>query len=979
MFDPAARPRVFGLPPGVDFPRALAQGLRARMAGAPPEALARVTLYLNTGKMLARMRAAFQDSAAGFMPRLRLVTDLGADPMSGLPAAVPPLRRRLELARLVGELMARQADFAPGTAVYDLADSLARVMDEMHSEGILPQALEQPGLADDHAAHWERSLAFLRIIARYFDEDALPDPEARQRRMVERLVGRWRVTPPQDPVIVAGSTGSRGATALLMEAVARLPQGALILPGYDFDMPDVAWNSLCSGPIPDEDHPQYRFARLLGALDLRPQDVQPWGHVAAPDAARNRLVSLALRPAPITDQWLAEGSGLGPLDQATDGLSLIEAPTPRAEAMAIALCLRAAVDAGRSAALISPDRTLERRVTAALDRWGIRPDDSAGRPLHLSAPGRLLRHVAAGFGRPVTAEAVLILLKHPLTATGSGDRGNHLRFTRDLELKLRRNGPAFPTGVALRLWAAASAEPDRQAWAAWLAAWLEAMPAFGILPLPAYVETLFAQVETLAAGSGGQAAQSELWREAAGRAALAALNLLRDEAPHGGDFSAGSFADLVGTILQKETVREVDGTHPLIAIQGTREAREVQADLVILAGLNEGVWPAAPAPDPWLSRQMRLKVGLLLPERQIGLAAHDFQQAIAAKQVILSRAMRDDEAQTVPSRWLDRLMNLLTGLDGETGALAAMKARGQSWLDLTARLEAPNLLPPARRPAPRPPLATRPSELPVTAISALIRDPYAIYARYILRLRPLDPLLPEPDARLRGMVLHEIFEQFVCNRADSESLSDARTRLLALAEQILQAEIPWASAQRLWLARIAKFADRFVADEHARAARGVPAVLETTGAINLDGLNFRLTARPDRIDLLDDGTVHIFDYKSGEPPSKKKQKHFEKQLLLEAAMAERGAFAALGPNTVSAVSYIQLGGEGKEETTRRDVGEFDQHWIGLQRLIRHYLRHENGFPSRRAVFEARRDGDYDHLARFGEWQMSDTPEPQDVG
>ena len=984
MFEPSTTPRVFALPPGVDFPRALARGVAGRMAGTPPEALARVTIYLNTGKMLTRVRAAFQDLGPGLLPRLRLVTDLGDDLLSGLPAAVPPLRRRLELARLVGRLVDRQTDFAPGTAVYDLANSLASLMDEMHSEGVVPEAFEQPGLADDHAAHWERSLHFLRIIARYFTADAAPDAapdaEARQRRAVEALVARWQTVPPPGPVIVAGSTGSRGATFLLMAAVARLPHGALVLPGYDFDLPDNAWNSLWSGPVPNEDHPQFRFARLLDALALRPGEVRIWdGGIAPGVAARNRLVSLALRPAPVTDQWLADGADLGPLGSATAGLSLIEAPTPRAEALALALCLRAAAEAGRSAALISPDRTLARRVTAALDRWGIRPDDSAGRPLHLTAPGRLLRHVAALFGRPVTSETLLVLLKHPLTATGSGERGNHLRFARDLELKLRRSGPPFPTGSDLRIWAMASGEADRMAWADWLATWLEALPDAEKYALSAYVETLFLQTETLAAGPGGTANASGLWREVAGRAALKAVTLLRAEASHGGDFTAGAFADLLVAIQQKETVRDAEGTHPLIAIQGTREAREVQADLVILAGLNEGIWPAPPSPDPWLSRQMRLKVGLLLPERQIGLAAHDFQQAIAANEVILSRAIRDDEAQTVPSRWLDRLLNLVQGLEGGDAALMVMRQRGKNWADLAVRLEKPEAVPPALRPAPRPPVGARPQELAVTAITSLIRDPYAVYARYILRLRPLDPLLPEPDARLRGKVLHEIFEGFARERPADETLADARQRLLATAERILTAEIPWPSAQRFWLARVARIADRFVAAEAARAARGVPAMLETSGAIMLEALDFRLTARPDRIDLLEDGTLHIYDYKSGEPPTKKQQEHFDKQLLLEAAMAERGAFAALGATTVSAATYIQLGGAGKEVTTPRDTGGFDDHWAGLQRLIGHYLRPENGYPSRRAVFEAAREGDYDHLARFGEWQMGDAPSPQDVG
>ncbi len=978
MFDPSSRPRLFGLPPGADFPRALVAGLKARMTGQDPAAMAQVTLFLNTTKMRERVRAAFEESGAGFLPHLRLVSELGSDPLPGLPHAVPSLRRRLELAVLVGRLVERQKDFAPGTAVYDLADSLAGLMEEMQDEGVAPTAFEAPGLAEDHAVHWERSLNFLRIITPWFEADAQPDAPARQRAVTAALLARWQVQAPSDPILVAGSTGSRGTTALLMRAVACLPQGALVLPGFDFDMPDFGWNSLFSGAIPDEDHPQFRYAALLGHLALKSTDVAEWVAGTAPDPARNGLVSLALRPAPVTDQWLSEGQCLLPLTQAAASLTLIEAQTPRQEALAVALALRAAHEEGRSATLISPDRTLARRVTAALDRWGIRPDDSAGRPLHLTAPGRLLRHVAALFGRPMTAEALLVLLKHPLTATGAEGRGDHLRLTRDLELKLRRYGPPFPRSDDLRAWGAAGSDASRGVWAEWLAGWTNALPVAAESSISAYTDTLLALTESLCAGPGGNAAASGLWQEDAGRAARACLEALQAEAPHGGQMTAAGFTDLLGALLQKEAVRDTDGTHRMISIRGSREAREVQADLVILSGLNEGIWPQPTAPDPWLSRQMRLNLGLLLPERQIGLAAHDFQQALAARQVILTRATRDDEAQTVPSRWLDRLINLMTGLEGEAGAVQAMRDRGRGWLRLAAALDHAPKGQPAGRPAPRPPVAARPRELPVTAIRTLIRDPYAIYARYILRLRPLDPLLAEPDPRLRGQVLHKIVERFVLERPLDEAPEAARDRLLTTAEHILQAEIAWPSAQRLWLARIARFANQFVMAEAGRADAGVPVVMEEGGKIDLPGLAFRLTARPDRIDQMQDGSLHIYDYKSGKAPSEDQVKHFEKQLPLQAAMAERGAFERLGPMPVSGCSYVELGAKGQVRSMTRDSLDPDAEWERLIKLIGRYLTAGQGYAARRAVFKTDETGDYDHLARFGEWQQSDPTAPEDV-
>lgn len=974
-------PRLFALAPGVDFPKALVAGLILRMQGQPPEAMARVQLFVNTARMQRRIREIFDDHGARYLPRMRLITDLGRDPLAGQPPAVPPLRRRLELARLVDGLTRRLPDFAPGAGIYGLADSLAQLLAEMQGEGVGPGVLERLNIADSHAEHWRRSLDFIRIVARYFDPASEPDAEARQRRVVEALVARWAETPPDDPVVVAGSTGSRGATALFLRAVARLPRGMVVLPGFDFEADEAIWNSLCSGPIPAEDHPQYRFLALMQALGVAPAAVRPWVDTPPPDAARNALVALALRPAPVTDQWMREGARLSDLPGATRGMTLIEAADPRAEALAIALVLRRAVETGARAALITPDRMLTRRVAAALDRWGIVPDDSAGQPLPLTPPGRFLRHVAGLMGHKLTVEALLVVLKHPLTATGAALRGTHLRFTRELELHLRRHGPAFPDGAALNLWAAAKAEPDRIRWAAWLAQVVGGVEAISEIPLAAMTETHLALAEALAAGPDGRAADSELWRKEGGTEAARLFAELRREAPAAAPVTPAQYGDLVMNLLQGGSTRQTESAHPQIAIWGTLEARVQGADLVVLAGLNEGSWPEMPVPDPWLSRKMRQEAGLLLPERQIGLSAHDFQQAIAASEVVLTRARRSADAETVPSRWLNRLRNLMEGLPQAGGpeAVAAMLARGAAWLDLARAIEAPaTLAAPARRPSPRPPETVRPRELPVTAIKTLIRDPYAIYAQRILRLRKLDPLRPEPDPRLRGQALHLIVEGFLKERPEIETLPEAEARLLATATTVLEQEVPWPIAQRLWRARIGRIAARLVADEAGRLARGKPVVIEKKGSVTLKKPVFTLTATPDRIDLLTNDRVHIYDYKSGIPPKDPEIRAFDKQLLLEAAMAERGGFAALGPRPVAGFSYIQLGGEGAEVQPRFGSDEVEETWAGLARLITLYLRADTGFTARRALQRITETGDYDHLSRYGEWDMTDPPTAEEL-
>ena len=970
--------RLFALPPGVDFPRELVRGLIERMAGQPPEAMARVRLYANSGRMQRRIREEFDRHGAMFLPRMGLVTDFGGMALPGIPPAVPDLRRRLELAQLVRGLTARLPEFEAGASVTALADSLADLMAEMQDEGATPDTLAALDIAETHGAHWQRSLEFIRIVARYFDENAEPDRQGRQRRAVEAVIRGWTEASPADPVVIAGSTGSRGTTALLMQAVARMQSGLVVLPGFDFDMPELAWNSLYSGAIPGEDHPQFRFHALLGALDLTPADVQRWTPSEPAAPRRGAMVSLALRPPPVTDRWMQEGRALPDLPGLCAGMTLIEAPDPRKEALAIALILREAAGAGTSAAVITPDRLLTRRIAAALDRWGIVPDDSAGHPLQQTAPGRFLRHIATMQGRAPSLETLLILLKHPLTATGGGLRGAHLRYTRELELRLRRYGPAFPDAVALRAWAGAD-EVERQTWVEWLIAALGGFEQGDKRPLSAMIETHLARAELLAAGPGGTVEASELWREEGGAEARRLFDDLRAEAGHGGDYTPADYADLVNRLLQGGLVRDTRAAHPLISIWGTLEARAIGADLVILAGLNEGSWPEAAAPDPWLSRKMRLDAGLLLPERQIGLSAHDFQIAIGAPRVVLSRARRDSDAETISSRWLNRLTNLLGGLDHNDGpdALKQMRERGALWVARAEALETPRMrLDPSPRPSPRPPVEARPRELPVTAIKKLIRDPYAVYAERILRLRRLDPLRPEPDPRMRGQVLHLIVERFVKDRPLNEPQEDGVRRLMEIAERIITDEVPWPTAQRLWLARIGRIAAKFVSDEAQRATRGAPALIEKKGSVPLQSVLFTLTAKPDRIDILEDGSAHILDYKSGIPPKKDEVLHFDKQLLLEAAMAERGAFDQIGVRHVSAMTYIRLGGEGETVDITTEKETIEEVWQKFETLIAKYLRADQGFTSRRAMQKSEDTGDFDHLARFGEWELSAAPKPE---
>ncbi|MEM9796180.1 MAG: double-strand break repair protein AddB [Pseudomonadota bacterium] len=959
----------------MDFSGAVADGLRKRLAGEPPEAIARVTILVNTARMARRLEAALRQGGATLLPRIGLVSDLTMLlPATDWPAPGPsPLAIRLELTRLVAALLRTRPDLSPPAASFDLATGLAALLAEIAEEGLGADALERidPGPLSEH---WQRNLDFLRIATDWADRPDQTGPRA----ALDTLIARWRDAPPDDAIIVAGSTASRAPTRALMRAVAALPRGAVILPGLDAEMPEAAWGDLLDGdhgPGGAQDHPQYRLAAFLHDLGLSRADCPRWGHTLPAAPARNRLVSLALRPAPATDAWRREGPALTDLPAACAGLTLLEAPSPAEEAAAIATGLRGALRAGQRAALITPDRNLARQVTAHLDRWGIIPDDSAGRPLVQSAPGRLLTLSAELRGRPLEAEGLVALLKHPLTHSG-GARAAHLRRARQMECDLLRRGPCpFPDRARFEGW-----DEARDEWSAWLGALLDRIagqPAEATLA--AHLEAHQALVDALATGSAPQdEATHGLWADEAGRAASRVLRGLSEAAFARGEepISAADYARVLRALLSEEEVRETFRPHPDVMIWGALEARVRTADLVILGGLNDGTWPEQPSPDPWLNRAMRDAAGLRLPDRVIGLSAHDFEQAIAGPRVWLSRAIRDGEADTVPSRWLNRITGLLGGLGGAAGQqLDAMRERGQVWLRRAAMLDAPDRrhnTAKAPRPAPAPPVSARPTRISVTQVERLIRDPYAIYARAVLGLSPLDPLRQAPDARQRGIALHGAMERF----ADAQLGPETAAHLAALLEEEMQRTTPWPGQRSLWRGAFGRALPDLLTAETARRATGRP-LTEVKGALDLVDPPVTLVARADRMDLRDD-SIAIYDYKTGAPPSAKQQRVFAKQLSLEAMMVSEGAFDGLPDRPVQEVAYLRIGSQYDEVGLK--TADLDP--VALRTELSDLLRRfttDAPYTARLLPAYLADRGEYDDLSRLGEWDETQRARLQDVG
>lgn len=960
-------PRVFALPPGAPVAAALAAGLRRRLPAGRPEMLGRLTLLLDTRRAGRGVVEALEAEApATFLPRLVGLAEAGTDAfaapavLDALPPAVDPARRWLTLTRLVAQWLRLRPARGPEAAAPALARSLAGLLDGLHREGLALDALDT-AVPPEHARHWETVQAFLSILREVWpailaaDEGGALDPEARRRAALEASIAAWAAGADPGPVLAAGSPGAAATSALAMAAVAQLPQGAVVLPGFDAGFATEIWPDI--GP----EHPWFGHKALLAALDLSPADVRPWAATAA-TAPRAHLLMQALRPAPVTDRWLEAGPTLAAeAEAATAGLSLIEAPDPRREATAVALALRQAIETpGTRAALITPDRDLARRVAAALRRWGIEADDSGGRPLALTPPGVFLRLVGEVAFMPFDPVTLLALLKHPLAGAGEG-RGAHLAAVRRFEREALRGRPEVGSLAAAR--AAVAALPPGAALDPVAAALsrLEALAALAPGPLDVLVA---AHGETAAAIAG-----PALWEKEAGETAARALAALGRAAAVYGVCDGPAYPALFVTAIEAETVAEdAYRPDPRVAIWGALEARMQGADLVVLGGLNEGLWPAAPPPDPWLSRPMRAAIGLPAPEAVIGLGALDVLQAACGPRVVLSRATKAGGAPTTPSRWLARLATLLDGAAPQ--ALAAMRARGAALLALVDPLERPTeSVPAAPRPAPTPPVAARPRRLSATAVETLIRDPYAIYARHVLGLEELDPLGIEIDARLRGEVLHRAFERFCRATATDWPAAPLPVLHRSLAEAMAEAPLP-PTLRRLWRARLDRLAPLFLREEAARRAAGTPLAFEVKG--RREGHGFTLTARADRIDRQADGSLALYDYKTGHIPSDKEIAAFAKQLPLMAAIAAAGGFEGLDPAPVAVLAHVSLGGGRGAGAARRVGGEAEalggEAWDGLMRLLAAYRNPDLGYLARARPRTLHYPSPYDHLSRRGEWE-----------
>ncbi|NIJ43131.1 ATP-dependent helicase/nuclease subunit B [Parvibaculum indicum] len=1018
---------LFTVPSGQPFLSRLAEALRAdpslggRFAmadGRVPE-LPDLTILLPTRRAARALGDAFLRAGEGealLLPVIRPLGDVDEDgiildpgglsaEMLALPPAMPPLERQMRLARFIlaheagsAREKGREGITPDAPRALALAAELGQFLDMAITERVALKNLADL-VPDTYAENWQITVDFLKVLTAHWPEEmkrlGFMEQAERRNRLLEAEAKHWRDNPPEGPVIAAGSTGSIPATADLLAVVSRLPNGAVVLPGLDLALDEASWATL-GGPG-TASHPQYGMKKLIDRLQATRADVDFWPGAEPVGAMEARIAFLSetMRPAETTERWRESLAGLRPrAGEAVKGLRLVEASAERDEAAAIALMMREALEVpGKTAAMVSPDRNLARRVAMELRRWGIEIDDSAGAPLGKAPPVGFMRLIAEAVAEELAPVPLLAMLKHPMAALSRAPYV--LRDeTRRLERMLLRGPRPAPGLDGLR--AALVEERDRRREAGRSVADFEGLDRLiddldlALEPMveamargeadPAYLAEMHIRVAEALAATDTEKGAGRLWIKETGEASAAFLEDLLEAAPKLGPIPPASWPRLFAELADARNLRPRFGRHPRLFIWGPMEARLQHADLMILGSLNEGTWPGEANIDPWLNRPMRAALGLEPPEQRIGLAAHDFVEAASAGETVLTRAEKQEGAPTVASRWWLRLTSVVEALGVKDGLHDRRWAR---WADELDEAKETIAIP---KPRPAPPLKARPRQFSVTEIETLIRDPYAIYARKVLRLSPLDPLDADVAAAERGMVIHKALERFT-KEWPKGLPPNPLEEMLRIGAEVFAHLMDRPGVRAFWWPRFQRIAAWMVEYEQAERQEIRRSHAELSGEIELDELAtpVRLTGRADRIDERDDGTLVVTDYKTGALPSRNQvEAGLAPQLPLEAEMAARGGFryrdakgreVPLPAANTSRLVYVRLtGGENAGEVRAiTDAGSelANATYDALVDLLTQYENEATPYLSRPRPMFIGRFGDYDHLARVPEWSAGD--------
>ncbi len=953
---------IFNIPAGCSPVDVLAARLSAESNGFD---LAGTLVLLPNRRACRELRDAFvrlNGMQPTILPRILPIGDPDEDELffaennpqaADIAPAVSPVERTLLFTRLI---TARPEDLTGGKCSFaqavSLAGELGRLLDTAENEELDFAALKNL-VPEEYAVHWQKTLDFLKIITEYFPriltERGVSNPAARRTALLKMQSALWQQTPPPEKIVVAGTPGAFPSVRELIKTVSSLPFGTVYLNDLDRHLDETSWQQI------DETHPQYEIKQLLDYLGITREEIADV--IPSSDPGREKLISEIMRPAAATDLW----RNITPESfeqNVMNDVHLINCRELREEALSVAAIMRHTLETPeKTAALVTSDRNLARRVSAELKRWNINVDDSAGLPLSETPVGLFLRLIAEYCENPDDEVALLALMKHPLTA--DGEKKAVFRTTvREFEIKILRNGKKNDEDTSIT-----ENFINRRKETLLPLCMLCRQPEVSLRELL----TCHLQTAEKLAADNQKNGRENLWRNDDGEAAAAFFASLLEYAETIPAIPQNQYGGFLSALMSAVTVRPKYGTHPRLKILGPIEARLNGFDTVIIGEVNEGIWPAAAVADAWMSRPMKKDFGYPLPEKGIGTAARDFSHLLAQKEVYLTRADRVGGTPMNKSRWWLRLETVLTAAGIKPDSLL-----NTFYPETAICLDRPQKSNPISAPAPKPPLNARPRELWAGAVENLMRDPYIIFARYILKLKPLDDLNRKPDFFDFGIITHAVLEKF--NRQyPGQMPENAREILTELGQKELAAAGVGLETAAFWLPALEKMTAWYTECERQYRPDISKIYCEKEGHYSFPapGGTFTLSARADRIDLTREGTLNIIDYKTGNARTAKEVAGgYAPQLPIEGIIAQNGGFEGITGAEIKSLRYWQLG--KKETVIDKNVKEILDHNLeNIKRLISVFDNPDKPYLTQPNPKFAPAYSDYEHLSRIKEWGIVD--------
>ncbi len=883
-------------------------------------------------------------------PTLTTFSDIGYIPNLNFDSTKPnPWQMLAKIFKIVQLSLPESTDYK---TILDYAQTLLPLMEEWIQHGKTLKDIQAifPGHLAEHLQ--DHLSLFYKVLEKFpINESRAAHQKNAFHTLIEQNIYQKMLivtTSPQDPIAIDFLSKCR-----------QKRDAKVFLLGFN---PAMCGDNLSE---PQPYHPHYGYSQLLAKAEVNPADISIFAQ-NMPDSRHSHLKNREqfLWCTFSDDYFMPQENSKTAIADAFQNVSLLECNFRHQEAGSIAVIMREAMEIpSKKVALITPDRNLAALVKAQLRRWDIEIDDSAGEPFFLTPTGSFLKLIADCMMSQFAPLELLSLLKHPFSALHHQPRDIR-RIARRFEKAILRKASFKSPGIDA--WRQRTDDEEIKDLLKTLKD--KSTPFYKIMlqDLASLSDLLKTHLQFAIelATTTDEAGERILFKGEIGEAIAKKFQEFIEVADDYPACHPKDYLSIFITFFHDIRVRKTYGYHPRLHILEPEQAQLETYDCVILGGLNAGSWPRHNFSDPWFSQEMRKSCGLPTFAHQAGYEVLHFINMLNSPEVIITRAQKSEGALFMPSPWLQRLQTVFKILKLEN-VLEPMK----QWQKWQHHLDTSQEYLPTIQPRPTPAVQYRPRELSVTDVEKLMADPYTIYARKILGLRPTPPLLPDAGGALFGNLVHQALDQFYnCASPEKKNLEQLGQDLFHPFKNFLPVFYGFYWPRYVLLSKWVHQQYHNEKDDILHSYTEVPGFLE----LNTKNGVFRLTAIADRIDLLKDGTLRIIDYKTGQLPTLRQFQQGERpQLLLEALIAEKGQFQGVTSKSVSALEFWHLGRHidgGERLRLENDlsniIGHMEQR---LLELIQHY-----GLPntSYQPAWKALPYCPYSHLARRAEWSAA---------